>query len=142
MLQNDLESEDEKRERFQKLQLEEKEKWLKFEADKQERIRLMREREDADELIRFGHQILPEDLKEQSEQDSSRMSSNQDFIKESLKNDLAMLEDYEDTFNPNNDYNGYNSMKRSENLNYSRPSSSPRGNDMLARTYDSLAMTQ
>lgn len=41
-------------------------------------------------------------------------------------------------------FNGYNSMKRSDNFNMidgSRPSSSPRNNNLM-RTYDSLAMTQ
>ena len=41
-------------------------------------------------------------------------------------------------------FNGYNSMKKSDfnhMMNDSRPSSSPRNNNLL-RTYDSLAMTQ
>jgi hypothetical protein len=41
-------------------------------------------------------------------------------------------------------FNGYSSMKKSENnnmMNDSRPSSSPRNNNLM-RTYDSLAMTQ
>jgi hypothetical protein len=41
-------------------------------------------------------------------------------------------------------FNGYSSMKKSDNMNLmidSRPSSSPRNNNLM-RTYDSLAMTQ
>ena len=59
------------------------------------------------------------------------------------QNDLAML-DESYTGPVEGGFNGYNSMKRSDNFNMangSRPSSSPRNNNLM-RTYDSLAMTQ
>lgn len=58
------------------------------------------------------------------------------------QNDLAMLDE---SYTGQNEggFNGYNSMKKSDSniMNGSRPSSSPRNNNLM-RTYDSLAMTQ
>ena len=95
---------------------------------------------DEDDILRVNSQVK---ASEDSNEYNDSPSYNQEVMSgHPYQNDLAMLD--ESYTGPNEGgFNGYNSMRKSDSnfMNESRPSSSPRNNNLM-RTYDSLAMTQ